>query len=72
MDDRATPVPRCSVVRLCESSRYQHQLLAQAYQQVFPQIHRPLTGAGVAAPPPACAAPCSARPLTAARVAAGA
>jgi hypothetical protein len=70
MDDRAIPVPRCSVVRLCESSRYQRQLLAQAYQHVFPQIPRSLTGAKVA--PRACAAPWSARPLTAARVAAGA
>ena len=72
MDDRSAPVPRCSVVRLCESSRFQHQLLAQAYQQVFPQIHRSLTGAGVAAPASACAAPGWARPHTAARVAAGA
>ena len=72
MDDRSAPVPRCSVVRLCESSRFQRQLLAQAYQQVFPQIQRSLAGAPVAAPPSACAAPWSARPLTAARVAAGA
>jgi hypothetical protein len=63
MDDRSIIVARWSVVRLCESSRHQRQLLAQAYQQVFPQVRRSL-----------CAARCGSPPQhpAAARVAAGA
>jgi len=41
MDDRSIR-PRPTVLRLCESSRLQRQVLAQAYQQVFPQARRPL------------------------------
>ena len=44
MDDRpvtAAP-PRWRVLRLGESSRHQRQLLAQAYQQVFPQVRQSL------------------------------
>jgi hypothetical protein len=43
MDDRSITVPRWSVLRVCESSRHQRQLLAQAYQQVFPQVRQPLS-----------------------------
>jgi len=68
MDDRSITVPRWSVVRVCESSRYQRQLLAQVYQQVFPQVHQSLSGVKVAAG--ACVIPTDNR--TAARVAAGA
>jgi hypothetical protein len=43
MDDRPiSPTRRWSVVRLCQSSRHQSQLLAQAYQQIFPQVRQPL------------------------------
>jgi hypothetical protein len=42
MDDRSLTRPRWLVVRVCESSRHQRQLLAQVYQQVFPQIRQPL------------------------------
>jgi hypothetical protein len=43
MDDRKISIPanRC-VIRQCEAVRLQSQLLAQAYQQVFPQVRRPL------------------------------
>lgn len=57
-----------SLVRICESSRHQRQLLAQAYQQVFPQVPQPLSNVNVAAG--ACGIPTGNR--TAARVAAGA
>jgi hypothetical protein len=40
MDDRSTPLSRWAVVRLSQSSRHQRQLLAQAYQHVFPQSRR--------------------------------
>jgi hypothetical protein len=42
MDDRSVPVGRWSVVRTCESSRHQRQLLVQAYQQVYPQVRQSL------------------------------
>ena len=46
MDDRnnSTPADRC-LTRQCEASRLQGQLLAQAYQQVFPQACQSLTQA---------------------------
>ena len=66
MDDRSITVPRWSVVRVCESSRHQRQLLAQAYQQVFPQIRQPLDNVATAL----CRLPHSHR--AAARIAAGA
>ena len=44
MDDRpVVAVARWSVLRLCESSRHHRQLLAQAYQQIFPQVHQSLS-----------------------------
>lgn len=51
MDDPQISVPadRC-VIRQCEVSRLQSQLLAQAYQQVFPQALRPLVQAKVQPP----------------------
>lgn len=49
MDDRSVPVARWSVVRTCESSRHQRQLLAQAYQQVYPQVRQSLGDGNVAA-----------------------
>jgi hypothetical protein len=68
MDDRSLTVPRWSVVRVCESSRHQRQLLAQVYQQVFAQVRRPLSSSYVVVGP--CHIPTDNR--TAARVAAGA
>jgi len=68
MDDRSVTPARRSVVRLCESSRHQRQLLAQAYQQVFPQVRQSLVGGNIAAGP--CGIPTVDR--AAARVAAGA
>ncbi len=49
MDDRSITVPRWLVVRVCESSRHQRQLLAKVYQQVFPQVRQSLTGGNGAA-----------------------
>jgi hypothetical protein len=69
MDDRSIPAARWSVVRRCESSRHQRQLLAQAYQQVAPQARRSLGQV------PAVNGPCRSPMLqrvTAARVGAGA
>jgi hypothetical protein len=68
MDDRSISVTRWSVVRAYESSRHQRQLLAQAYQQVFPQVRQSLSKVDVAA------ARCGSGTghSTAARVAAGA
>ena len=41
MDDRTIPPPApCILSRSCESSRLQRQLLAQAYQQIYPQLRR--------------------------------
>lgn len=68
MDDRSITVTRWSVVRLCESSRHQRQLLAQVYQQVFPQARQALCGVDAAAG--RCGPPTQHR--AAARVAAGA
>lgn len=70
MDDRPITVARWPVVRLCECSRHQRQLLAQAYQQVFPQARQPLGGVNPAAAAGPCGIPTSHR--AAARVAAGA
>jgi hypothetical protein len=51
MDDLKISVPiyRC-LMRQCEVSRLQGQLLARAYQQVFPQARQPLPQARVRAP----------------------
>jgi hypothetical protein len=52
MDDckNSTPANRC-LMRQCEASRLQGQLLAQAYQQVFPQARQSLTQAKADSPP---------------------
>jgi len=68
MDDRSITVPRWSVVRVCECSRHHRQLLAQAYQQVFPQVRQSLDGVNLLCG--RCAIPPHNR--MAARVAAGA
>lgn len=49
MDDRSITATRWSVVRRCESSRHQRQLLANVYQQVFPQVRQSLSGGNGAA-----------------------
>jgi hypothetical protein len=36
------PSPPCTVIRTCETSRLQRQLLARAYQQVCPEVRRPV------------------------------
>lgn len=76
MDDRSIPRPRWTVVRSCQTARHHRQLLAQAYQQVFPQARLSLEQK----PPMEPAAPIVAgsrnslvlQSVTAARVAAGA
>jgi hypothetical protein len=68
MDDRSVPFARWSVVRTCESSRHQRQLLAQAYQQVYPQVRQSLGDGNVAA----VRCGLSTSHPTAARIAAGA
>jgi hypothetical protein len=50
MDDRSITAPRWLVVRVCESSRHQRQLLARVYQQVFPQARQSLGSASMALP----------------------
>ena len=42
MDGRTVcPQPRpCALTRLCEASRLQQQLLAQAYQRICPEVRR--------------------------------
>jgi hypothetical protein len=69
MDDltRSPPAPR-TVSRTCEASRLQGQLLARAYQLIFPEVRRPL----VDPPAPVPAAHSPENLSTAARVAAGA
>jgi hypothetical protein len=43
MEDRTTPPPTpCILVRVCEASRLQRQLLTRAYQQVCPEIRSSL------------------------------
>jgi hypothetical protein len=50
-DDYPILVPTdCTVIRCCEASRLQGQLLARAYQRVFPEVRRPLGEV----PKPAC------------------
>jgi hypothetical protein len=75
MDDGTTPPPaRCVVTHACEPSRLQGQLLARAYQQVFPEARRSLPGRFVGAAG-AAVAPAAAgfgHTSTAARRAAGA
>jgi hypothetical protein len=68
MDDRSITAARWSVVRVCESSRHQRQLLAQAYQQVFPQVRQSLDSVNI----PAGRSGSAPQPSAAARVAAGA
>lgn len=68
MDDRSITVPRWLLVRVCESSRLQRQLLAQAYQQVFPQVRQSPSSGKI----PARSHGSLTSPSAAARVAAGA
>lgn len=69
MDDLTTSLPAPWTVRRgCEASRLQGQLLARAYQQVFPEVRRPLVDRTIATP----AAHCAENPSTAAPVAVGA
>ncbi len=43
MDDTATsPSARLTVNHCCETSRLERQLLARAYQHVFPEVRRSL------------------------------
>jgi len=43
MDDRTIPPPApCTLVRSCETTRLQRQLLAQAYQLIYPEIRSSL------------------------------
>jgi hypothetical protein len=51
MEGRAIPPPLpCVLIRSCEASRLQRQLLTRAYQQVCPEIRRPLAGTKTRAP----------------------
>jgi hypothetical protein len=69
MDDRTIPPPApCTLMRSCETTRLQRQLLAQAYQQIYPEIRRLLHEAKNATPMLECPMGVS----SAARVAAGA
>lgn len=50
MEDRPIPPPLPRLlVRSCESSRLQRQLLVQAYQQVCPQVRRKLVSGPIGA-----------------------
>lgn len=51
MDDLtdSPPVP-WTLSRSCETSRFQGQLLARAYQQIFPEVRRPLVDRAVTLP----------------------
>jgi hypothetical protein len=53
MEDPPIPPPtRLPVVRSCETSRLQRQLLARAYQQICPEVRQTLhTAMGVASTP---------------------
>jgi hypothetical protein len=42
MDDLPISVPRYAVIRVCQVSRLQTQLLAQAYQRACPQVRQSL------------------------------
>ena len=69
MDDLTNSPPvRWTVSRECETSRLQGQLLARAYQHVFPQVRRPIVDYTINPP----AIPSSQNSSTAVRVAAGA
>lgn len=43
MEDRATQSIRCTVVRRCEFSRLQEQLLCHAYRQILPIARQALS-----------------------------
>jgi hypothetical protein len=70
MDDRSIPVARWSVVRCCQATRHQRQLLARAYQRVFPQLRCSLSRLPGCDPAPCD--PASLQFVTNARVAKGA
>ena len=69
MDDRTIPPPPgLAVIRRCEASRFQKDLLARAYQHVSPEVRRtPIDGAT-----PAPGQGYEAATLTAGRLARGA
>jgi len=70
MDDPPTCLStQLTVSRSCETSRLQGQLLGRAYQHIFPEVRRPLTGPILQSP---ATPPRVAGASTAARVAAGA
>ena len=61
MEGRTIPPPMsCTVIRSCETSRLQRQLLARAYQQVCPEVRRTLPDARGATPMVDGATGCSA------------
>jgi hypothetical protein len=69
MDDPTIPPPApCILIRSCETTRLQRQLLAQAYQRIYPEIRRLLHEAK--SPTPMIEGPIDV--LAAARAAAGA
>jgi hypothetical protein len=69
MDDlTSSPPARLTLSRECEASRLQGQLLARAYQHLFPQVRRPIVDRAITSPVTHSHEDTS----TAARVAAGA
>ncbi len=73
MDDHPTSLSaQLTVSRCCETSRLGGQLLSRAYEQLFPQVRRPLAGAAGGSPAVISAAAPATITSTAARAAAGA
>jgi hypothetical protein len=73
MDDHPKPLSaQLTVSRCCEPSRLGGQLLSRAYEQLFPQVRRPLAGSAGDAPAMISAAAPTTITSTAARAAAGA
>ena len=51
MDDRMSPPPPGrAVIRRCEASRFQKDLLARAYQHISPEVRRTLIDGAAPAP----------------------
>lgn len=51
MDDRTIPPPPGrAVIRRCEASRFQKDLLARAYQHISPEVRRTLSDGAAPAP----------------------
>jgi hypothetical protein len=71
MDDRTIPPPPGrAVIRRCEASRFQKELLARAYQHLSPEVRR--TRIDGAAPPARTQQGLEVESLTARRLAKGA